>query len=183
MTYDFSTLDAHIKETSEWLSRELAGIRTGRASPALLDSVKAEAYGARTPLTQVGSVSVEDARTLRVIPWDKSLVKAIEKAIAEADLGVSTAVDDQGLRVFFPELTAERRTLLTRLAGEKLEHARVTLRGHRGEAMEGIEAAEKGGGMGKDDVKRLKEEAQKKVDAGMDALEVVYRKKEEEIAN
>lgn len=182
MAYDFSPLDRSVKETAEWLTRELSGIRTGRASPALLDSVKVEAYGARSPLSQVGSVSVEDARTIRIIPWDKSLVKAIEKGITEADLGVSAATDDQGLRVIFPELTAERRTLLTRLAGEKLEQARVTLRGHRTEAMDGIEAAEKGGGMGKDDVKRYKDEAQKKVDAGMDALEALYRKKEAEIA-
>ncbi len=88
MAYDFKTLDGHIKETEEWLAREFTGIRTGRAAPALLDNVKADAYGVRTPLTQIGSITIEDARTLRIVPWDKSLSKAVEKAILEADLGV-----------------------------------------------------------------------------------------------
>ncbi|HWH07094.1 MAG TPA: ribosome-recycling factor, partial [Candidatus Paceibacterota bacterium] len=126
MAYDFSKLTGGIKETEEWLTRELSGVRTGRATPALLDSVKPEIYGARTPITNVASVTVEDARTIRIVPWDKSVVKSIEKAITEADLGISVSVDDMGLRVIFPELTAERRTMLAKLAGEKFEHAKVT---------------------------------------------------------
>ncbi len=181
MAYDFSPLEAGIKETKEWLEREFSGIRTGRSSPALLDSVKPEAYGVRTPLSQLGSVSIEDARTLRVIPWDKSVVKSIEKAITEADLGVSVVVDDQGLRVVFPELTAERRTILGKLAGEKCEQARITLRGHRTEAMKGIEAKEKEGGMGEDEMKRLKEDVQKKIDEAGKALDALLARKQEEI--
>jgi ribosome recycling factor len=182
MAYSFSTLDKNIKDTEEWLTREFSSIRTGRATPAILDIVKVEAYGSRTPLTQIGSVSIEDARTLRVIPWDKTLNKAAEKAIQEADLGVSVATDDQGLRVLFPDLTAERRTLLMRLANEKMEHAKVTLRGHRTDAIKEIDAAEKEGGMGKDEVVRLKEEVQKKIDAGNVALENHAKKKHEEIS-
>ena len=182
MAYDFSKLDANIKETEEWLTREFGGIRTGRATPAILDAVKADVYGARTPLVQIGTVSIEDARTLRVIPWDKSLNKAVEKAIQEADLGVSVATDDQGLRVLFPDLTAERRALLMRLANEKMEHAKVTLRGHRTDAIKDIEAAEKEGGMGKDDVVRLKEDVQKRIDAANVALEAHAKKKHEEIS-
>ena len=182
MAYDFSALDAHIKETSEWLTREFGGIRTGRATPAILDSVKVEAYGSRTPLSQIGTVSIEDARTLRVIPWDKSLNKAAEKAIQEADLGVSVASDDQGLRVIFPDLTAERRTLLMKLANEKVEHAKVTLRGHRTDALKKLDADEKEGGMGKDDVQRYKDEVQKKIDAGVVLLETHAKKKHDEIS-
>lgn len=182
MAYDFSKLDTGIKETKEWLEREFTGIRTGRSSPALLDAVKPEAYGVRTPMTQLGSVSIEDARTLRVIPWDKSVVKNIEKAITEADLGVSVVTDDQGLRIIFPELTAERRTILAKLANEKCEQARITLRGHRTDAMKDIEAAEKEGGMGEDEMKRLKEEVQKKIDAGGDALDAILTRKNEEIS-
>ena len=180
-TYDFKYLEGQIKETEEWLTREFSGIRTGRATPAILDSVKADVYGARTPLNQIGSVTIEDARTLRVVPWDKSLNKAVEKAITDADLGVSVATDDQGLRVLFPDLTAERRTMLGKLANEKMEHAKVTLRGHRTEAIKDIDAAEKEGGMGKDDVVRLKEEVQKKIDAGNAALEALAKRKHEEI--
>lgn len=182
MAYDFSKLKTNIKETEEWLARELSGVRTGRATPTLLDGVKPEAYGTRTPLRELASVSVEDARTLRVIPWDKSLTKTIEKGVTDADLGVGVATDDQGLRVSFPELTSERRTQLSKIAGDKTEQAKVTLRSHRTDALKALEAAEKAGGMGEDEVKRLKVEIQKLIDAGNDALAKALERKEEEIA-
>jgi ribosome recycling factor len=181
MAYDFSKLKSQIKETEEWLSRELSGVRTGRATPTLLDSVKVDAYGARSPIAQVASVSVEDARTLRVIPWDKGLTKAIEKAVTDADLGVGISTDDQGLRISFPELTSERRTQLTKIAGEKTEQARTTLRGHRTDAIKEIDALKKEG-MSEDQAKRDKEELQKLVDAGTEALGALQKKKETEIA-
>jgi len=180
MAYDFSKLKNHIKETEEWLTREFSGIRTGRATPTLLSSVRAEAYGNRMSLQELASISVEDARTIRIIPWDKEVSKAIEKAITEADLGVSAMADDSGLRVIFPELTAERRTMLKKLANEKLEHARVTLRGHRGDAIKVLEAEEKEGGMGEDDLKRLKDDVL--IDEAMKSLDTLLTKKEEEIS-
>ena len=182
MAFDFSKLTLAPKETEEWLSRELAGVRTGRASPALLDSIKPEAYGARTPLAQLASISIEDARTLRVIPWDKGIAKDIEKGITEANLGISTAVDDSGLRVIFPELTAERRGILGKLVGEKLEAARVTLRSHRTDTLHALEKAEKDGGMGKDECERLKKELQKMIDATAEKLEALAKKKLDDIA-
>ncbi|OGG77909.1 hypothetical protein A3A36_02450 [Candidatus Kaiserbacteria bacterium RIFCSPLOWO2_01_FULL_52_12b] len=182
MAYDFSTLKAHIKETEEWLARELSGVRTGRATPTLLDAVKPEAYGTRTPLRELASVSVEDARTLRIIPWDKTLLKIIEKGIADADLGVGVSTDDQGLRISFPELTSERRTQLSKIAGDKTEQAKVTLRSHRTDALKALEAAEKVGGMGKDEFARLKIELQKLIDAGNEILLKTLDKKETEIA-
>jgi ribosome recycling factor len=181
MAYDFTKLKGQIKETEEWLSRELSGVRTGRATPTLLDSLRPEAYGARTPITQLASVSIEDARTLRIVPWDKSVTKDIERAITEADLGISVATDDMGLRVIFPELTAERRTLLAKIANEKHEQAKVTLRGHRTESMKEIDALEKEG-MAKDLATRQKEELQKYIDEGNTALANITKKKEEEIA-
>lgn len=183
MAYDFTTLKRNIKETEEWLSREFSSIRTGRASAALLDGIRPEVYGARTPLAQVGSVTIEDARTIRIVPWDKSTGKNIEKAITEADLGVSVVADDTGLRVIFPELTAERRTLLAKLAGEKCEEARITLRGHRTDSLKDIDAAEKEGGMGQDEMKRLKEEVQKLIDVGQAGLDTLLKKKQEEITS
>lgn len=182
MAYDFSKVKAGVKETEEWLSRELSGIRTGRATPTLLDGVRPEAYGVRTPLRELAAVSVEDPRTLRVIPWDTSLTKAIEKGITDANLGVGVAVDDQGLRVSFPELTAERRTQLKKLASERMEQAKVTLRSHRTDTLKELEAAEKEGGMGKDEVARLKQELQKLIDTGNEALAKHLEKKEAEIA-
>jgi ribosome recycling factor len=182
MAYDFGAVKNNIKETEEWLSRELSAVRTGRATPSILDGVKPEVYGTRSPLRDIGSVSVEDARTLRVIPWDKSVMKAIEKGITDANLGVGVSVDDQGIRVTFPELSSERRTQLLKLAGDKTEQAKVTLRGHRTDAIKALDAAEKEGGMGKDEVARLKVELQKLIDAGNEALVANLKKKEAEIA-
>ncbi len=182
MAYDFTKLKSQIKETEEWLQRELSGVRTGRATPALLDSVRVDAYGSRSKLPEIASVTVEDARTIRISPWDKSLSKAIEKAIGEADLGISAVVDDTGMRVIFPDLTAERRTLLSKIAGDKVEQAKITLRGHRSEAIKDIEAAEKEGGMGKDDVTRLKEEVQKYIEGTTGTLEAQGKRKLEEIS-
>lgn len=182
MAYDFSELRAQIKETEEWLGRELSGVRTGRATPVLLDSIKVSAYGTLSPLSQVANIGVEDARTLRVSPWDSSLIKDVEKAITDANLGVGVGSDDQGVRVSFPELTAERRVQLAKIAGDKTEHAKVTLRSHRTDALKALDAAEKEGGMGQDEVKRLKEEVQKLIDTGNEALAAVLKKKETEIA-
>ncbi len=182
MAYDFTKLKGQIAEAEEWLQKELASVRTGRAAPAILDAVRVDAYGSRSPVSNVASVTIEDARTLRIVPWDKTLSPAIEKGIRDADLGISVVVDDSGMRVVFPELTAERRTLLSKLAGEKLEQAKITLRGHRAEAIKDIDAAEKEGGMGKDDVARLKEDVQKQIDAGAAALEALAKRKQEDIA-
>ncbi len=182
MAYDFSKLTNNIKEAEEWLVRELATVRTGRATPAILDSVRVDVYGSRSPISSVASVTIEDARTLTISPWDKTVTKSIEKAINDADLGVSVSVGDSGMRVSFPELTAERRTLLAKVANEKLEQAKVTLRGHRAEAIKDVDASEKEGGMGKDEAQRLKDEVQKKIDASTEMLEAMAKRKQEEIA-
>jgi ribosome recycling factor len=181
-SFDFKTLDNSITETEEWLVRELSSVRTGRATPAILDTIKPEVYGTRTPINQVAAVNIEDARTLRIVPWDKSLTKIIEGAIQNANLGVGVGSDDQGLRVTFPELTAERRTMLLKVANEKLEAARITLRGHRTDTLKALDAAEKEGGMGKDELARFKDDVQKKIDKGNEALEALFKRKETEIS-
>lgn len=163
------------------MKKEYQGIRTGMASPQLLDGVQVESYGQRMPLNQVGSVSIADPRSLLVTPWDASQVKAVEKAITVADLGVSLKTDEKGVRVFFPELTSERREILLKLAKEKMEQAKITLRGVRDEVVKDIDAKEKEGGMGEDDKFRFKAEMQKLVDAGNAAMEAVFAKKEKEI--
>ncbi|HRH55731.1 MAG TPA: ribosome recycling factor [Candidatus Paceibacterota bacterium] len=181
-SFDFTPLDTSIKETEEWLARELSSVRTGRATPAILDTIKPEIYGSRTPINQVAAVNIEDARTLRIVPWDKTVTKLIEKAIQDADLGVGVGSDDQGLRVSFPELTAERRTMLLKVANDKLEQARVTLRGHRTDTLKALDAAEKEGGMGKDELGRFKDEVQKRIDKANEALTAQGKKKETEIS-
>lgn len=182
MAYNFTSFDGEMKKAVEWLKKEFAAVRTGRATPALLDGVQVDSYGARVPLNNVGSVGVEDPRTLRVTPWDAGQVKALEKAITEANLGLSVVTDDKGLRVIFPELTSERREQLLKVAKGKLEDARVSVRKAREDAVKQLEAAEKGGDMSKDDVFRAKGELQKRVDATNASLDELFKKKETEIA-
>ena len=161
----------------------MSGIRTGRATPTLLDGVQVEAYGARMPISQVASLSTEDARTLRITPWDASQTKEIERAITLANLGVSSAVDDKGLRVFFPELTSERREQLLKISKQKLEEARVALRGERDKVWSDIQAKEKDGKLSEDEKFRAKDEMQKLIDEGNKKLEELAERKEKEISS
>ncbi len=173
--------ESRLTEIANWLANEYASIRTGQATPALLDGVKVESYGSLMQMNQVASIGVEDARTLRVSPWDASLVKAIETAVRDADLGVSVVTDSSGLRVIFPELTGDRRVQLLKLAKSKLEDARVSVRGARDEAMKSIDKQEKDGDISEDDKFALKEDTQKKVDSANRNLDALYDKKEAEI--
>lgn len=170
------------KEIIDWLATGYAGIRTGQATPALLDTIKVENYGSMMPINQVGSVGVEDARTLRVSAWDAGTIPALEKAIADADLGVSVATDSSGLRVIFPELTSERRDQLLKLAKSKLEDARVSVRAARDEMMKDIDQQQKDGEISEDDKFTQKETAQKQVDDMNKKLEEAYAQKEIEIS-
>ena len=181
MAYDFTVFKNKINEVEEWLKGEFSSIHTGRAMPALLDGVAIDSYGAKTAINHVAAVTAEDPRTLRVSPWDKSQIKEIEKAINDADLGVSVASDDQGLRVFFPELTTERRQSFVKIAKEKLEDARVSLRGEREKIWNDIQSKEKNGEITEDDKFRLKDDLQKMVDDANKKLEEMADKKEEEI--
>ncbi|PCI90187.1 ribosome recycling factor [Candidatus Kaiserbacteria bacterium] len=180
--YDFKTLQQKISEGEDWLRKEYQGLRTGRATPTLLDSIQIESYGSRIPLNQAANIGVEDARTLRVTPWDASQVKDIEKAITNANFGVGISTDDKGVRVSFPELTTERRTSLIKIGKEKLEDARQSLRGYREEAWGDIQTKEKNGEMSEDDKFGSKDELQKLIDAGNSTLEDLFKKKEEEIS-
>ncbi len=183
MAYNFSHFDTKLTESKEWLQREFSAVRTGRASASLLDMVHVESYGARLPINQVGTVGNEDARTLRISLWDKSQIKAVEKAITDANLGVSVVADDQGIRVIFPELTSERRVQLMKLAKAKLEEARVTVRKARDEVMKDLEGKEKEGEMSEDEKFRAKEEVQKRVDATNKTFDESLARKEIEIGN
>jgi len=170
-----------LKDITAWLEKEFAGIRTGRATPTLLDGVRVESYGTMMPLNQIGSVGVEDARTIRIAPWDTQQVAAIERAIRDADLGVSVVTDSAGVRVIFPELTGERRIQLKKLAKGKLEEARIAVRGARDEAQKDLEKRFKEGGMGEDDKFAEKDAIQKQVDDTNRHLESLFDKKDQEL--
>ena len=181
MAYDFKNLKEKIKSVEEWLKKEYSVLRTGIATPAILDGVQVEAYGSRMHVNQIASIGIEDARVIRVTPYDKTQSKEIEKAITDANLGVSVGADDKGVRIFFPELTGEKRELLTKTAKGKLEDAKINVRKFRDEANKEIDVKEKEGGMGEDDKFRFKAEMQKIVDEGNQNLETLFEKKEKEI--
>lgn len=181
MSYDFNHFKKSLVSAEEWLKKELQQIRTGQANPAILDNVKVEIYGAPMSMKEVASIIIEGAKTLRVSPWDKNQSKEIEKAITVANLGVSVVVDDQGLRVIFPELTADRRTQIAKLAKDKLEDAKRHVRGHRDVVVKDLQAKEKEGAMGKDDAFRAKNDTQKLVDEANKKLDDMYAKKEKEL--
>ncbi len=178
---DFIQLKEKLDSTEEWLSSELSGVRTGRAVPALLDNIKVEAYGMQTPLKQVANIGVEDARTLRVNPFDVSQIKDVERAIADADLGVGVQAGASEVRVIFPELTGERREQLLKIASAKLEEGRIAVRGARDEAKKELQKQEKDGDISKDENHDAQEEMQKLVEDANKALEEQFNKKEEEI--
>ena len=181
MIYDQNPLKKQLTGTEEWLKKEFTQIRTGMASPAILDGVRVEIFGAPMGIKELASILIEGARTLRITPWDKSHSKEIEKAITVANLGLSVVVDDQGLRVMFPELTADRRKDFAKLAKDKLEEAKKQIRGHRDIVIKDLQAKEKDGGFGKDDIFRLKNDVQKLVDEMNKKLEEHYAKKEKEV--
>jgi len=180
--YDFKAFDSKAAAARDWLGKEFRSLRTGRAAPSILDGVMVSAYGSMMPLKQLAGVGIEDARTLRVTPYDASTAKDIEKAIAAANLGVGTAADSSGVRVTFPELTSERREQLVKVAKGKLEEARTTVRLAREEAWKDIQAKEKDGLLTEDDKFRLKDELQEKVDAANADLEKAFEAKEEEMS-
>lgn len=181
MNFDISSFTARAAEVVVWLEKEFSAIRTGQASPNLLDGVKVDSYGAMVPLKQVATVGVEDARTLRISPWDASQVAGVEKAIIEANLGLSVSTDGGTLRVIFPELTGERRQQMVKLAKQKHEEARVSLRSARDEVMKDIDAAEKGGDLSEDEKFTVKEQVQKSVDSTNAKLDELFKTKETSI--
>jgi ribosome recycling factor len=181
MSYNFSSVKQEFANVEEWLKKEYSQISTGRANPALLDSVMVESYGTTQPIKNIASITIEDARTIRVSPWDKGVIKDIEKAIGQSGLPLSAVADGNGLRISVPQLTAESKIPIIKLCKEKLEDARVTVRDARRTSEKDIEAREKAGEYAEDDKFRAKEELQKLVDDANVTLEDLFAKKEIDI--
>ncbi len=165
----------------ETLRRDFAGLRTGRASPGLLEPVKVEAYGTEVPITQVGTIGVPESRMLTVQVWDKSMVGAVERAIRDSGLGLNPASDGQVVRVPIPQLTAERRTELAKAAGRYGEGAKVAIRGVRRDGMEQVKSAEKKHEIGEDEAKAWSDEVQKLTDQYIKRIDENLVEKEREI--
>ncbi len=161
--------------------KEFSGLRTGRASTALLDNVVVDAYGSKMPLNQVGSVSVPEPRLLSVLVWDKGLAKSVEKAIREANLGLNPMADGTLIRVPIPPLTAERRQELTKVAHKYAEHARVAIRNVRRDGNEALKKMEKDGDISQDDHRKFSDEVQKMTDQYVAKVDEALKNKEAEI--
>lgn len=181
MSYDKKDLERRMDGAISSLQTELQGLRTGRASVNLLDSVQVSAYGSMMPLNQVGSVSVMDARMIGVNIWDKGLVGAADKAIRESGLGLNPVVDGQTLRIPIPPLNEERRVELTKVAGKYAEAARVAVRNVRRDGMDALKKMEKDGDISEDEHRSLSDEVQKLTDSYVGKVDDALKNKEAEI--
>lgn len=170
-----------MKKSVQSLQKELGGLRAGRATPALLEKLAVEYYGVPSPIHQVASVNVPDPRTLVIQPWDKTMLKPIEKAIQKSDLGLTPNSDGTLIRLVLPPLTTERRNELVKVARKKAEEAKVAIRNLRRDANELIKKCEKEGDISEDQAKKGQEEAQKLTDKYIRETDDVLSAKEAEI--
>lgn len=180
-TYALADLERRMDGALDALKKDFSGLRTGRASVNLLEPVMVEAYGGVTPLTQVGAVTAPEPRLLSVQVWDKSVVKAVEKAIRNAGLGLNPVVDGQVIRVPVPDLTEERRAELAKVAAKYAEQARVAIRNIRRDGMDALKKAEKDGDISKDAHRAESDKVQKLTDDFVARVDDALKTKEKEI--
>jgi len=179
--YHKDDMDRRMNGAVATLKSELAGLRTGRASAALLDPVKVKAYGNAVPINQVGSIATPESRMITVQVWDKGLAKAVDKAIRDAGLGLNPQMDGQLLRIPLPELNQERRKELSKLAAKYAEAARVAVRNVRRDGMDLLKRLEKDHKIGQDEQHTKGDELQKMTDAHIKDIDNALHSKEQEI--
>jgi ribosome recycling factor len=165
----------------EAVRREFANVRTGKATPSLLDSVRVEAYGGKVPLNQVGTVAAPEPRLLTVTPWDKSLLKEIDRGLRESDLGLNPSNDGTIIRIPIPSLTEERRKEFVKVLHKLAEEGRVAIRQARKDANDDVKARQKKEGLSEDDIRREQEKVQKLTDQYIAKVEEVLKHKEAEV--
>jgi ribosome recycling factor len=173
--------EAHMQAATEVLSREFASIRTGRASAGLLDGLRVDYYGTLTPLNQMASIAVPDARTIVIQPWEAGQLKAIEKALVASDLGITPMNDGKVIRLVMPTLTAERRKQLAKTVGKVAEEGRVAIRNRRREANDALKGLAREKKIAEDDERRGHEQIQKMTDRYIARVDELLKKKEQEI--
>jgi ribosome recycling factor len=166
---------------SRAFAHELNSVRTGRASIALLDRVHVDAYGVRTPLNQLATISAPEARMLTIQPYDRGLFQSIEKAIQESDLGLTPSNDGQTIRLAIPQLSEERRKEFVKVVGRLAEEARIAVRNVRRDVLNEVKRAEKDGEVSKNEVGRMQDEVQKLTDAEIKHIDELMHRKEAEI--
>jgi ribosome recycling factor len=170
-----------LEKAIEFLKQDISGLRTGRANPSIVENIMVEAYETHMQLTAVASVSTPDSRTIQIEPWDKSVVKAVEKAIIDSKLGLMPNTAGTVIRIIMPPLTEENRKNMVKVLGDKLENARKTIRAVRDEARAEIVAAEREGEVGEDEKYRLLEDLDKTCSGFNDRIKHIGDEKEKEI--
>ncbi len=170
-----------MKKAIAALKEDFNGLRTGRASPSLLDRIKVEYYGEKTPLSQVATVSVPEARLIVVQPWDRALIGEIEKALQKSELALNPSNDGKVIRIAIPPLTEERRKELAKMARHMAEQSRVSVRNVRRDGLEDLKKQLAAGGVPEDSIKKEEDELQKLTDANIAAIGKVLEEKEKEI--
>ncbi|MDO5562429.1 MAG: ribosome recycling factor [Synergistaceae bacterium] len=174
-------LKTRSEKTLEVLKGNLLGIRTGRAHPALVDEIKVDYFGTPTPVKNMGSVNVPEPRQIVITPWDKSAIKAIEKAIQSSPLGITPQNDGESIRLNLPELTQQRRVELTKIVNKTAEDARVAIRNVRRDILEALKKMEKDSKITEDDLKKFQKQAQDETDASIKRIDAILADKEKEI--
>lgn len=175
------TCESKMQKSLESLSKDFASLRTGRASASLLDKIRVDYYGAETPINQVATVSVPEARMIVIQPWDKSVLSAIEKAILKSDLGLPPNNDGKLIRLNFPPLNEERRKQLVKGAKANAEQSRVAMRNIRREAMDELKKMQKSGDISEDELKDAETRIQKMTDSYITQVNSLSDEKEKEI--
>ena len=178
---DLDDIERRMDGAVSALKSEFAGLRTGRASASLLEPIHVEAYGARMPLNQVGTISVPEPRMISVQVWDRSMTKAVEKAIRESDLGLNPQSDGQLIRVPLPDLSEERRAELVKVASKYAESARVAVRNVRRDGMDHLKKMEKDSEISQDDKRLYEDEIQELTDKHVKAIDEALASKEKDI--
>lgn len=163
------------------LKKEFAGLRTGRASTALLEPLMVDAYGSKMPINQLGNISAPEPRLLTVQVWDNSMIKAVEKSIRESDLGLNPQTEGALIRIPIPDLNEERRQELSKVAGRYAEQARVAVRNVRRDGMDHLKKMEKDGEISEDEHHDMSQEIQDMTDEHVKQIDAVYHEKEQEI--
>ena len=181
MSSNTKVFEDKMKNSVEHLERELASVRAGRANPAVLDKVTVDYYGAPTPIQQVASVAVSEARTLTITPWDRSLLRPISKAIQASDVGINPIDDGQTIRLNFPAPNEERRRQLAKDVSKMGEEAKVAIRNVRRDAMDKAKAMKKAGELTEDTQKTMEEDVQKLTDKYIKLVDKTVEEKQKEI--
>lgn len=175
--YDFTDFKTQLDIIASWLRKEYSQISAGRAHPALLDNIRVESYGSEQPIKNLATITLEDVRTLRIVPWDKSVVPLIEKAIRISGLPLSVGVDSEGIRASVPQVTEENKKQLVKLTKERLEEARIRVRNERNTTNKDIDTSE----LSDDEKSDSRDLLQKHVDASNAQLEEIFKNKENDI--